>query len=127
MIPSPVCTRGASDKILDFWTKAQEDGWGFRWALSRRVSGEFVGTAGFNSLGLSSEYAYHLRPEYWHAGLMSEASTAAFAWLADTGFSTEIEAVIAPDNANSIAFAERWGFQRADDASGEVVRYRRTI
>jgi taurine dioxygenase len=109
VIPSPVRNRGDSDKIVDFWTKAQEDGWGFRWALLRRASGEFVGTAGFNSLGPSSEYAYHLHPDHWHEGLMSEASAAAFAWLASEDFSTVIEAVIAPENANSIAFAERWG------------------
>jgi len=125
-IPAPVRTPADSDKIVDFWTNAQEHGWGFRWALLLRSSREFVGTTGFNSLGPRSEYAYHLHPDHWHEGLMSEASAAAFVWLAGVGFCTEIEAVIAPENANSIAFAERWGF-RTDDVSGEVLRYRRPV
>jgi ribosomal-protein-alanine N-acetyltransferase len=127
VIPSPVRTRGDSDRIIEFWSTAQEDGWGFRWALLLRQSTGFVGTAGFNSLGPSSEYAYHLHPDHWRQGLMSEASAAAFAWLADEGFCTEIELLIAPENANSIAFANRWGFGQTDGMSGEVSRYRRPL
>lgn len=126
VLPSPVRNRADSDKILDYWIAAQHEGWGLRWAMLRRDSGLFVGTAGFNSLGSCSEYAYHLLPPYWHQGLMSEATTAAFGWLAESSC-TEIEAFIAPDNTNSIHFAERWGFRRADGASGDVVRYRRAF
>jgi len=124
-IPSPVRDRGDSDKIIDFWMDAQEDGWGFRWALVLRGSGAFVGTAGFNSLGTSSEYAYHLHPDHWHQGMMSEASAAAFEWVTGACSCIEIEALIAPENADSIAFAERWGFRASGEPTDHVVRYRR--
>jgi ribosomal-protein-alanine N-acetyltransferase len=126
-IPSPVRDRADSDKILDFWTAAQADGWGFRWALLLRSSGEFAGTAGFNSLGPSSEYAYHLHPDHWHRGLMSEASVAAFEWIARQRACTEIEALIAPENASSIAFAERCGFHVDGTTQDHVRRYRRPL
>lgn len=125
IIPSPVRDRADSDKIIEFWTAAQDDGWGFRWALVLRHSGEFVGTAGFNSLGTSSEYAYHLHPDHWHQGMMSEASAAAFEWVAGACSCTEIDALIASENANSIAFAERWGFRPNGVPTDHVVRYRR--
>jgi ribosomal-protein-alanine N-acetyltransferase len=126
VLPSPVHSRADSDKILDYWIAAQRDGWGFRWALLLRESGEFAGTAGFNSLGACSEYAYHLHPRHWHQGLMSEATAAAFEWIAES-CCTELEALIARDNVNSISFAERWGFRRTGTAPGEVLRFRRNI
>jgi RimJ/RimL family protein N-acetyltransferase len=126
-IPAPVRDRADSDKILDFWMAAQEDGWGFRWALLLRRSGEFVGTAGFNSLGTSSEYAYHLHPDHWRQGVMSEASAGAFAWITSERSCTEIVALIAPENANSIAFAKRWGFRASGVTPDHVLRYRRSV
>jgi ribosomal-protein-alanine N-acetyltransferase len=126
-IPSPVRDRADSDKILEFWIAAQADAWGFRWALVLRRSGEFVGTAGFNSLGPTSEYAYHLHPDHWHQGMMSEASAAAFDWIAGQPSCGELVALIAAENVNSIAFAERWGFRADGETSDRVVRYRRML
>ena len=121
-IPSPVRVVSDSDRLIDFWIRAGQEGWGMRWAMLERDSAEFVGSAGFNSLGRCAEYAYHLLPRYWHRGLMTEASQALFERVRNTGC-LEVEAFIEPDNAPSIAFAERNGFTVTGAIAGKTVRF----
>ena len=123
----PARNASASDRILDFWLHAAEDGWGFRWALIERAQGQFVGTAGFNSLGTTSEYAYHLIPAHWGHGYMAEASKAAFQWIGETGLCQELELFIEPENDRSIALAERLGFMAESDLREGALRYRRPV
>jgi ribosomal-protein-alanine N-acetyltransferase len=99
-----------SDKIIDFFVRGCAAGTWFRWALLSRNDGQFIGAAGFNSLGACSEYAYHLHPNFWGQGLMSEASRVAFAWLNDQGVANEVEAFIDQGNRASITLATRLGF-----------------
>jgi ribosomal-protein-alanine N-acetyltransferase len=122
-IESPVRRTADSDKIIEFWERASDGGWGFRWAITHRQSEVFVGTAGFNSLGTCSEYAYHLHPDHWQRGYMSEATAAALDWLRNSDRSDEIEVFIAPLNVRSIAFAERHGFHSTGEESDGAVRY----
>lgn len=121
-VTSPAESVEDSDKILEFWLKAREEGWGFRWALVLRHSKEFIGIAGFNSLGRCSEYAYHLHPNHWGKGLMTEASKMALQWISGQDC-VEVEAFIDPENARSIALAERLGFRITGDFSEGARRY----
>ena len=122
VIPSPVRTSSDSDRIIDFWTRARSDGWGFRWALCERSSGIFMGTTGFNSLGARAEYAYHLDPVFWGRGFMTEATSAAMAWAHANG-ATHVEAFIDPANDRSIRLVERHGFERTDESQDGALRF----
>jgi ribosomal-protein-alanine N-acetyltransferase len=110
-IPMPAASAAESDKIIDFWLRASADEWGFRWAVIERASGTFLGHIGFNSLGPVSEIAYHLSPDHWGKGIMSEAATAAVGWALKTTPNTILEAFIEPENSGSIALIERLGFE----------------
>ena len=87
-----------------------------------RNSGAFVGAVGFPRSALAPNTRTILLPRYWHRGLMSEASQAAFEWVCSTGCA-ELEAFIEPANSNSIAFAERNGFRSTEQVVDLAVRY----
>ncbi|MEL6983275.1 MAG: GNAT family N-acetyltransferase [Actinomycetota bacterium] len=121
-VPSPVSHPSESDRIIDFWERASVAGWGLRWAIRERSSGDFLGTTGFNSLATCAEYAYHLRQPFWGRGFMSEATVAALAWVRRAG-STQVEAFIEPANENSIEFAERHAFERTGEVQDGALRF----
>jgi [ribosomal protein S5]-alanine N-acetyltransferase len=122
-IESPVEIRADSDRIIDFWLRAASDGAGCRWALVMIGTAEFVGAAGFNVLGTCSEYAYHLVPERWGEGLMSEATTELLGWAVSEHGCREIELFIDPANRRSSALAERHGFVRCGPESDQPLRW----
>ncbi|MEP2979640.1 MAG: GNAT family N-acetyltransferase [Lentilitoribacter sp.] len=122
IIKLPAQTRFESDLIIDFWLKASNDGWGFRWAVILLESNFFTGTVGFNSLGRTSEIAFHLLPMFWGSGIMNEASHKAIEWSIERGVS-EVEAFIAPENSRSIALAQRLEMIATQEYSEGVERY----
>ena len=127
VIPMPAATSKDSDRIIAFWIRAAEDGWGFRWAVSLDAdSSRFVGMIGFNSLTVRAEIAYHLLPAHWGEGLMTEAAEAAINWLRTNG-STELEAFIEPENTASAALAERLGMVRTGQFSAGAEQYLASI
>lgn len=121
LIPLPAVTPADSDRILDFFVRRAAIGLGFRWAMLDRTHGRFLGAVGFNHLSPVAELAYHLHPEAWGQGLMSEAAAAALSWLRATAPGREVEAHIDPQNAGSIRLAESLGFR----ATGEGDVYQR--
>jgi ribosomal-protein-alanine N-acetyltransferase len=121
-ISMPAQTYHDSDRLIGFWLKAALEGWGFRWAILLIGEEAFVGHIGFNSLSECSEIAYHMNPDYWGSGIMTEAAKAAISWRRDNGAS-EIEAFIDPENAGSIALAIRLGMKVTDTFSEGAQRY----
>ncbi len=114
IIDVPVKTRNDSNRILDFWSAAQRDGWGMRWAiLVDAGTRTFAGTIGFNRLGIDSEIAFHLVPAFWGQGIMTEAAQAAIDW-ASANEAQQICAFIEDENINSIKLAQRLGMQKTD-------------
>ena len=73
-IDLPARSRSESNRLLHYWIERAEAGTGFRWAVILNDNPEFAGAIGFNALGPCSEYAYHLVPRFWGAGLATEAS-----------------------------------------------------
>jgi len=122
-ITLPARTPADSDRIIDFFAAQAALGLRFRWALLTRSERTFVGAAGFNALGPCSEYAYHLRPEYWRRGLMGEASITAIRWLSGQPGAVEMEAFIDPANAASIALARRLGMRPTGETQDGADRY----
>lgn len=123
-IPMPAASPAESDKIVDFWQRAAADGWGFRWAILDRSSGEMLGHIGFNSLGPVSELAYHLHPDHWGKGVMSEAAAAAVDWARHSTPETILEAFIEPENKGSIRLALRLNFTPKGQFSDGAECYR---
>ena len=126
IIKMPAVSRAESDLIIDFWLKAAEDGWGFRWAVINADNNDFTGTVGFNSVDKCSEIAFHLVRRYWGKGIMSEASQAAIDWARDNG-TQEIEAFVEPENKGSITLTERLGLKATDTFSEGAQRYVRVL
>lgn len=124
-IPMPAASRKDSDKIIDFWIRAAADGWGFRWAMLDRSSGQMLGHIGFNALGAVSELAYHLHPDHWGKGLMFEAAIAATDWAVTLMPDTLLEAFIEPENKSSVRLAQRLNLQPTGHLSDGAERYRR--
>jgi ribosomal-protein-alanine N-acetyltransferase len=112
-----------SDKIIVFFLKGAADGERFRWAMLRQEDGAFVGAVGFNGLGACSELAYHMRPEFWGQGLMSEAARLALAWLRTRPDAVEVEAFVDPANLPSARLTEALGLRRTGEAAEGADRY----
>ena len=127
VINMPAASSNDSDRIIDFWIRAAEDGWGFRWAvLTNKDGGRFAGMIGFNSLTACAEIAYHLLPGQWGNGIMTEAAGAAVDWVKRNG-SSELEAFIEPENRPSAALAERLGMTATGAFSEGAERFSATL
>lgn len=124
-IPMPATSREDSDKIIDFWQRAAVDGWGFRWAILECSTAQMLGHIGFNSLGATSELAYHLHPDHWGKGIMSEAAAAAIDWALMANPGTKLEAFIEPENEGSARLAQRLHFSPTGQLSEGAERYER--
>ena len=119
----PAVTPLDSDRILDFFVRRAAAGLGFRWALITASDNRFVGALGFNHLGACPELAYHLHPDAWGAGLMTEATRLALDWVAAAHHARQVEAFIEPANTASIALVERLGFAATGEAVEGAARY----
>jgi [ribosomal protein S5]-alanine N-acetyltransferase len=119
----PARSKGDSDKIIEFFAYHQQAGTGFRWAAITISSAAFVGALGFNSLGHRPELAFHLHPNYWGSGLMSEACRAALSWVFTELGTEAVEAYVAPQNERSVRLLERLGFRSSTGARDGAVRY----
>ena len=119
----PAQTSDDSDKIISFFLKGAADGQRFRWAMRTFADGAFVGAVGFNHLGACPELAYHLRPDAWGRGLMTEAVLAALDWLRARPDAREVAAFIEPGNLASIRLAERLGMRTTGAVSGPAQQY----
>ena len=59
IIPMPAASREDSDRIIDFWIRAAEDGWGFRWAILMSEEGDQTPDKAIEGIG--NELAFLVR------------------------------------------------------------------
>ena len=85
------------------------------WAITEKVSNNFVGSGGFWRIikpDSRAHIGYELAPVWWNRGFMTEAVSA----MVKFGFETiglhSIEAGIHPDNIGSLRVLEKVGFVR---------------
>ena len=122
-IALPARSASDSDKIIEFFSSHQDQGVAFRWAMILKQDHAFVGAVGFNSVGVTSELAYHLNSEYWRLGLISEACVAALSWLQSTHDPEIVEAYIEPSNMASLRLATGLGFEKSGAMVEGTQRY----
>jgi ribosomal-protein-alanine N-acetyltransferase len=121
-IELPARAPSESDRLLEYWLDRARAGTGFRWAVVLQDRAEFVGAVGFNALGACCEYAYHLVPRFWGAGLASEASRIAADWAFSHG-AESVEAFVEPANPRSVRLVERLGYRRIHQRPEGLTRY----
>ena len=109
----PLATLADADKIIAFYQHA--DHGQCRWMLIDKQSQATIGTCGFHLCEPSyhkCEVGFDLAKGYWGRGLMQEAVDR----ILDHGFTSlkmnRVEALVHPDNRQSIRLLEKLGFQR---------------
>lgn len=114
---------------LEGWVAGSDQEWaelGYgRMALLDRASGEFLGRTGLKRWPQfeETEVGWALRPEARGKGLATEAAQAVLEWTFERFELPYVTAMIRPDNAPSLAVAERLGLSpvREDELLGVPV------
>jgi len=123
----PAQSSADSDKLIQFWLQAANDGWGFRWAiLLSNESDIFIGHLGFNQLGEHAEIAYHMNPDYWGHGYMQEAAAEAIGWVKSRG-TKQIEAFVDPKNHKSVRLTENLGLRSTSTYAEGAQKFERAF
>lgn len=105
----------AMHTVLQRWTAQQREmapGTG-RWALVLAESGPLVGGISLLPMPVPEadvELEYHLAPEYWGRGYVTEAARALARWAFEHSL-VELFALVAPDNQRAAATARRIGME----------------
>jgi RimJ/RimL family protein N-acetyltransferase len=121
---------GDSDRtaVLEWLTRSNQDwarfGYG-RLAIVERASGRLLGRSGLKywpEFG-ETEAGWVLRTDVWGHGFATEAARASVQWAFDTLDVPYLTAMIRPDNARSIAVAQRLRMRplREDVLHGQPV------
>ena len=96
-----------------------------QWAVVENESGRLVGRAGlwFPEGWPEREVGWTLARDVWGQGYATEAGRAAIEWGREALGMTRIASVINPENARSIAVAERLGmtFDRTGEVDGDPM------
>jgi [ribosomal protein S5]-alanine N-acetyltransferase len=85
-----------------------------QWAVEERETGDFVGRAGLNNPPRHDwpgvEVGWVLHPNYWGRGYATESGRRAVEYAFAELEVPEVFSVILPENARSVAVAQRLGF-----------------
>jgi len=99
---------------ISWYDQIFETDQGIRWALQTN-GGKIIGSCGFHNWDQRhhrAEMGYELSRAYWGQGLMSEVLAA----VIDYGFNTlslnRIQALVEPENAQSLRLLEKAGFRQ---------------
>lgn len=99
-------------------------GYGF-WAAEEKATGNFLGNIGlhFPEGWPGPEVGWQLRREYWGRGFATEGAVAARGYAFDVLGFDKLVSLIHPENARSIAVAERLGerFERRAEIQGQTA------
>jgi ribosomal-protein-alanine N-acetyltransferase len=110
----PVTDLEEARGIIRWADGVREFGEGVRYAVRERVSGAFVGTAGFNTIevdrGRRAEIAYDLSHDFWGKGVMAVVLPRLIALAYDDMGLHRLEAFVTPGNDRSVRLLEKHGF-----------------
>ena len=120
----PFETLDRAKQQADFFAKGFEKKQMIRWGVELKESGKLIGTCGFfafNEDALKAELGYELGSAYQGKGYMSEALSAALAFLFRESSVNRVEAFIEPPNTASQKLAQKLGFTK----EGTLRQYER--
>ena len=102
--------------VIDWARGLRAAGTGVRWAIRALADGEFVGTAGFNTLvwerGCRGEVAYDVSRRFWGERVMDEVLPVILGFGFGPLGLRRIEAMVTAGNEPSCRLLERHGFAR---------------
>ena len=110
----PISTREQAQKIIEFFAQT-EDKTHHRWLIVRTSDDLAIGTCGFHKWQQQHhriEIGYDLQPSARNQGFMTEALTAMLSFCFEQMKVNRIEALIHPENLDSIRLIENLGFQK---------------
>ncbi|MFC7373157.1 GNAT family N-acetyltransferase [Fictibacillus iocasae] len=114
-----------AEQFLSALDDGYMQGKSIRWGIELAETGDLIGTIGFHNwshVHNRTEIGYELNRAYWGNGYMSEAMRCILAFgFSNIGFH-RIGATIRPENKESIALVERFGFIQ----DGLLQDYQRT-
>ncbi len=100
----PITKREEAEVVMKNFRDSFENKLSLRWAITLRVSGEFIGTCGFHNMNLThrrAEIGYEIDKDFWRKGYVTEAIKK----IIEFGFKTcdfnRIEALVYPENVAS--------------------------
>jgi ribosomal-protein-alanine N-acetyltransferase len=109
----PLRTLEEINNLIQLLCKRFKNKKGIRWGIHLKDTDKLIGTCGIQNLNIESlrtEIGYELSRKFWGQGLMKEALYA----IIDYGFNNmslnRIQALVEPDNKNSINLLHRIGF-----------------
>lgn len=110
--PAPLDAKQVDEWIARNRRRYQDDGVGL-WAMVLKLTGETIGDCGIIRQQVEGEYlyeiGYHVRRDYWHRGLATEAATACREWAFTHLKADRLISLIRPENIPSRRVAERNG------------------
>jgi ribosomal-protein-alanine N-acetyltransferase len=109
----PLKTLEEANNLIQLLDRRFKNKKGIRWGIHLKDTNKLIGTCGYQSLNILSlraEIGYEMSKNFWGQGLMKEALKA----IIDFGFNNmslnRIQALVEPDNKNSIHLLHRIEF-----------------
>ena len=112
--PAPYDRAGVEQWIARNRERYKNDGVGL-WAMILKPTGELIGDCGILLQQVEGEHlyeiGYHLRRDFWHQGLATEAAVACRQWGFQNLKADRLISLIRPENIPSQRVAERNGMK----------------
>lgn len=99
---------------------------GIRWGMYLKDTGRLIGTCGYQGLNMESlrtDIGYEMSKDFWGQGLMQEALQAIIGFGFNIMSLNRIQALVEPNNKNSLNLLHRIGFNEEGTLS-EYEYYR---
>ncbi|NLP50065.1 GNAT family N-acetyltransferase [Bacillus sp. RO1] len=121
-------------RVVEYYAKCHEEKGLSVYAVVEKVSGNVIGTAGFNVKDSLEkvELIYHFAKSYWGSGYASEAASACVDVAKSNNSASCLFASADPTNKNSLKILEKIGFEFKglkwfDDTNQEEPYYEMVI
>ncbi|MBU3143993.1 GNAT family N-acetyltransferase [Clostridium sp. CF012] len=109
----PLKTLEEANNLIQLFCRRFKNKKGIRWGIHLKNTDKLIGTCGYQSIDIQSlrtDIGYEMSKEYWGQGLMKEALQAIIGFGFNNMSLNRIQALVEPNNKNSIQLLHRIGF-----------------
>ncbi|SFL58394.1 ribosomal-protein-alanine N-acetyltransferase [Gracilibacillus orientalis] len=106
-------TQDQTEEMITFLDQLAQDHKAIRFSIIEKMTGEIIGSCGYNSLDFENEKAeigYEIARDHWGKGYAPEAISSLIDYAFNTLHFHRIEAKVGPENVNSIKVLDKLGF-----------------